>query len=597
MCLAPRFITKCVANLQYVVKISIGISVFKGSFMSYRIENYSQEDQDFLDNLFKVFSYLAAGDHVFVCDVKNDVSRWSKDAVDYFGLPDEYMKNAGMIWSEYIHPDDRKTFIDNIDSLLSGIFDSHDMQYRAKNLEGNYVTCTCRGVVIKGRDGKPLYFGGAIHNNDEAVGSDMLTGLKSPSAFQMAIKYAILNKQPTVFMAIRCCKFSHINNMYGYNIGNHFLQHEARSLQKRFGSKGEVFRGDGPSFTIACRGMSVEEIKQIYEDETQELLRGVKIDGHTINVSIASGLLALNNFDIAHHVLITCLNYATNESRHHKQGDLVIFNNSEDLNQTQKLKRLGVIRDSIANECRGFYLCYQAVVDAQTEKLSGCEALIRWKNDTYGMVPPNEFIDILEQDNLFPQLGLWIIKRAMLDTKEIIKVNPNFVTNVNLSYSQLEKADFINSVVELLTIIGLPGRNLCFEITERCRLLDIELLKDAICKLGRLGIKFALDDFGTGFASLDILKYLPVDIVKIDRSFILDMESDERSKIGVKSIIELASAYGAHVCAEGIENAQTRDILCNYKVNTLQGYYYSKPIEINQFCQKFFPGSAICGCL
>ncbi|MBR4587325.1 MAG: EAL domain-containing protein, partial [Lachnospiraceae bacterium] len=210
---------------------------------------------------------------------------------------------------------------------------------------------------------------------------------------------------------------------------------------------------------------------------------------------------------------------------------------------------------------------------------------IRWQNKEYGMIMPDQFISLLEKDSLFPELGRWIIKKALLDAKNVLKYNPDFVISVNLSYTQLEKPDFPDMVVEVLKEAEFPPGNLCLEVTERCRMLDLNLLKNVISRLKAEGVKFALDDFGTGFSSIGLLKHLPFDTIKIDRSFVMHIEEDSVEKELVENIIKAASIFDAKVCVEGIETPGMRDILQKFKVKSFQGYYYSKPLPYDKFIE------------
>ena len=233
----------------------------------------------------------------------------------------------------------------------------------------------------------------------------------------------------------------------------------------------------------------------------------------------------------------------------------------------------------------GFYLLFQPIVDAKTERLVGSEALLRWKDDRFGTVPPDQFIPILESDPLFPELGAWILRESILAAKQILNQHPEFIINVNLSYSQLEKPDFADMVLDILNDLGYPPEHLCLEVTERCRLLDLDLLKNVVVRLKASGILIALDDFGTGFSSVGILKEIPVDIIKIDRSFVQMIEKNDIEKKIVRKIADLASLFRAKVCVEGIETGGMRDILKNYHVESFQGYYYAKPLALDQLLE------------
>ena len=198
------------------------------------------------------------------------------------------------------------------------------------------------------------------------------------------------------------------------------------------------------------------------------------------------------------------------------------------------------------------------------------------------MVPPDEFIPILETDPLFPDLGEWIIREAILAAKQIRNRHPEFVINVNLSYSQLEKPDFVDRIDHILNVLDYPPKNLCLEITERCRLLDMKMLEKVIVSLKFKGIRIALDDFGTGFSSIGIIKELPLDVIKIDRSFVKNIEKNNTDKRLVRNVVDLASIFRSKVCVEGIETTDMRDILRNLHVQSFQGFYYAKPIPLEE---------------
>ncbi|MBQ2100952.1 MAG: EAL domain-containing protein, partial [Lachnospiraceae bacterium] len=283
-----------------------------------------------------------------------------------------------------------------------------------------------------------------------------------------------------------------------------------------------------------------------------------------------------------------CLNFSYGESKIRRQGEPVEFSMEMTEGNQGYLEKIQVIRNSIVQDCKGFYLLYQPVVSAATEKLVGAEALLRWRNDTYGMVPPDTFVPVLERDALFPKLGQWILRKALQDGMLILEKQPDFVVNVNLSYSQLERPDFVDMVNETLREVGFPAKNLCLEITERCKLLDMSLLRNVIVSLRAKGVRFALDDFGTGFSSLSIARELPFDTIKIDRSFVSSIESDEKERELMSHFTKFAASFGSGICVEGIETTGMRDILQKFAVSTFQGYFYSKPITLEELLNSDF---------
>ena len=536
------------------------------------------ERKRILDSMFEMNCISAEGVYIYLCDMKYDYSRWSKEAVDSYGLPSEYMYGAGEIWEEHIHEEDKAAYRSGIADIFAGNMSGHDMQYRARRINGEYNVCTCRGIVLKDEKGEPDYFVGTIRDHGVQSNIDSLTGLGNQYGFFDEVQSNIVKNKKMLIGIVGIAKFSEINEIYGYHFGNLVLQKFGRFLFEHVGNSGSVYRLDGTKFALLSTSSSVGETMEKYDDLRSYCRESIVIDDKNIILELNASLIEIDNFNIDSQTVMTCLTFAYNESKTKRHGDIVVFNNDLGSGSRQKVEKFHAIRASITQGFTGFYLMYQPVVDAQTEKMIGAEALIRWKSEEYGVVPPDLFIPLLEQDPLFPSLGKWIIATAVRDAGEMIKRDPEFIINVNLSYSQIEKTDFVDMLMDILDKAGYPPGNLCLEITERCRLLDIELLKNTVCSLKSRGVKVALDDFGTGFSSVGIVKDLPFDTIKIDRSLVRNIENDIKERELIKTFVMMSNTCGSLVCVEGIETDRMAEILRQYDVNSFQGYYYSKPL-------------------
>ncbi|MBO7450905.1 MAG: EAL domain-containing protein [Clostridiales bacterium] len=543
----------------------------------------TEDRRKLLDSLFKSYDVVSDGTYVYLCDMKYDFSKWSKNAVDTYGLPSEYMYGAGDIWENNIHPDDREAYHKGIEEIFSGNSSGHDMQYRARKLDGEYDVCTCRGIVIRDLFGEPDYFVGTIRNHGIQSHIDTLTGLRNQYGFFEDLDSWIKRKAMANVLIIGISKFSEINEVYGYHFGNRVLQLYARKVFDTTGNTGTCYRIDGTKFAVITNTLSKDEIRERYNMFRNYFRESFQVDDKRILLEVNGGALKIDHFEFDSQTVYACLNYAYGESKTRQQGDLVVFENDLNEDNRHRIEKLHAIRASITHGYRGFYLLYQPVVDAQTEELISAEALLRWKNDTYGMVPPDQFIPLLESDPLFPELGEWIIKEAVRAAKKILKKVPSFVININLSYTQLEKPDFVDMVFRILEELEYPPEHLCLEVTERCRLLDIRLLRNVTASLKARGILVALDDFGTGFSSVSIVKEIPFDIIKIDRGFVMRIEENEVDRELIRHFASMASLFGAKVCVEGIETAGMRDILQKFNVESFQGYYYAKPLMLDKF--------------
>ncbi|MBR0164166.1 MAG: EAL domain-containing protein [Lachnospiraceae bacterium] len=533
-----------------------------------------------LDALFTAIATASEDVSAFLCDMKFDYSRWGKSVVDFFDLPGEYMFRAEELWEEHIHPEDRVAYHQSIEAIFGGGREGHDMQYRALSKDGKYVAVTSRGVVIKDADGRPEYFAGSIKNHGLQSHIDPVTGLRNQFGFTEDVGELIKSRRELKVLLVGVAQFAQINDVYGYNYGSRVLSKVGRVVLESAGASAEVYRMDGARFAVVSRDYTEEEMAKSYRLMQTRVKGDFTVDGKRQNLVLNGGLLTIDNFRTNTTTVMSCLNFAINESANKKNGDLVIFKNEMTDETRQTLEMLNVIRGCIIDHFRGFYLCYQYLVDAKTEAVTGAEALLRWQDDFYGNVPPGRYVPVLEQDPLFPELGTWILRQAMNDGNRFMKVYPDFVMNVNLSYSQLEKFDFVSMVSDIIEETGFPADHLCLEVTESCRVLDTEMLIGIIQSLKAIGVRFALDDFGTGFSSLSVLRQIRFDIVKIDRQFITDIERSEQPENTIRAIALLAQNYGAAVCVEGVETIEARDRLRAHPIKTFQGYLFAKPERI-----------------
>ena len=535
-----------------------------------------------LNGLYEAITIIGGENSAYICDMRYDYSRWSKVLVDSFGLPSEYMYEAGAIWEKHIHLEDIQPYRDSIGEVFAGRAERHDQQYRARRINGEYSMCTCKGVLLRDENGEPEYFIGNIRNHDIQNDTDSLTGLKNQYGFFEDIQDKLITNTAMRIALIGISKFSEINEIYGYHTGNIVLQKFARYLYERAGLC-TVYRLDGTKFAIMTTTSPPVMIKKKYDALRTRYREGLEINGRHIMLELNAGMIYVDQFNVDPQTITACLNLAYAESKTRRHGDPVEFNQELNGGNRRRLETLHTIRASITKGYSGFYLLYQPVVDVSTEKTIGAEALLRWRNDEYGVIPPDLFIPLLEQDPLFPELGEWILATAVRAAKEILEIQPDFVINVNLSYTQLEKPGFVDMVTGILENTGYPADHLCLEITERCRLLDIELLKNIVVSLRGYGVQIALDDFGTGFSSIGIVKVLPFNTIKIDRSFIETIEEDEKERALIGAFVDMATTYGAVVCIEGVETTGMRDILREYDVHSFQGDYYAKPLEYDDF--------------
>lgn len=544
--------------------------------MSFRTSEY-------FDKIFEAFSATAKGSYIYLCDMWTDMSRWSKSAVDYFGLPGEYMEDAGTIWAQHIHPEDRQRYQEDIDAVFSGRKKNHELEYRAMDKNGNYVVCTCSGVVIEDEAGNPEFFAGTITNRGTIENIDPTTNLYNLYEFLNALRLLRERGKKYRVLLVGFKHFSDVNDLYGYSFGNEAMKLFVSIMQNDLMDKGKIFRMDGTRFAVLTTELRVDDLKNYYLRLQEKAKNHLTVQENNVSLALCGGLVVVEDCQISEHAIHAAARYALNVSKNERHGELWIVENDDVDKNKKTVELINVLRSSIIEECRGFYLCYQPVVSPQTGKMTGAEALLRWNREPYGEISPGQFIPWLEKDSAFFDLGNYVLRQAMLDGKEFLKDHPDMIINVNLSYAQLERSEFRNTLVGFLLSTGFPPEHLCLELTERCRLLDMNFLRNEIIFLKSYGIKIALDDFGTGFSSLNLLRELPIDYIKIDRGFVSEIENNKADQSIVKAVMTCARELDIGVCVEGIENERLRDYLQNYPAQGYQGYYYSRPVTKEEF--------------
>ncbi len=523
--------------------------------------------------------------YIYMCNMNTNISKWSKNAVDFFGLPGEYMHDANSIWIQHIHPEDLEDYSSELDAIFSGIKTQFEADYRAMDKDGNYVVCTGRGKVIEDKESGVPYFVGCIINHGIIDNVDPNTNLYNLYEFLFKMQLLREKKQKSIVLMFGIRHFSDVNNMYGYTFGNKVLKTIAKNLLEMAKSNGKVYRMDGTRFAFVTTTMDIEAVSAFYGEIQKMTRHNVCVDGIELAVDICGGVVVADNTKIDEHTIHSCVRYALDCSKNQKHGELVVYSNNNVNDDKKAIELVNALRTSVLEGCRDFYMCYQPVVAADTEKLIGMEALVRWNKEPYGNVSPAVFIPYLETDPVFFELGNWILKEAFTEGRAILDRYPNFIMNVNISYTQLERKDFRKTLMELLESTGFPPQNLCVELTERCRLLNIDFLREEVIFLKSQGIKIALDDFGTGFSSLNLLRELPVDCIKIDRGFVTEIEQNVTDQSIVKAVTQCAKELSIRVCVEGIENEKMKEYMKNYSSTSYQGYYYSRPVRMNEFKQ------------
>ena len=545
-------------------------------------------DKGLLDNrIFEALAQTSDRSYMFMCDRNTNVTRWSKSAVDYFGLPGEYIKDAEMIWGELIHPEDRKAYYKALDELAEGKLQNETIDHRIRNKNGEYVAVTCKVMMMSGSGfGEADIFIGTLENHGMTDRHDTCADMHNSHEFLQYVRELHSSGHTAVELLIGICNFSEINDIYGYAFGDKVIGQVAALLKKIMGERTEIYRMDGVTFACCLTDVAISYIYEIYRKLEYCMKYDVFVDGIRIPLNIAAGAVLLSG-DLDEYSVQDSARYALEKSKNEHHGQLYVFEDDMKHTTKRRLELMSALRKSMLNDYEGFFMCYQPLISSDDEELLGAEALLRWESREFGMVMPGEFIPVLENDPNFFDLGNWILRRSLNESKVLVDRKPDFMLHVNVAYSQLSHPLFRESVKAILTETDFPVGNLCMELTESCRQLEHSYLLAEITYLRSLGIKIAIDDFGTGYSSLDLISVLPVETLKFDKGFTHDIMTNTANQAIIKAIAACAQELNVNVYLEGIETKAMVEFVKQFLIYAYQGYYYSKPIIMGQFLEMY----------
>ena len=402
---------------------------------------------------------------------------------------------------------------------------------------------------------------------------DVLTGLYNRNYVEDYFSSQMALSNTVQVIAITVLGFRTINDLYGYQNGDNTLKALAQRLKRWPGTSARLAGGE--ILYISHEPLEEDQLntlRHILEQPVESNLIAipVKITMAVVNCPIDASnseeLFRKINIvtDEAIHTGAWCVNYrAELEDRYNRR-----------LSITTELKR------ALASQQDELSMVYQPKVDLTTMKVSSMEALIRWNNSELGFVPPDEFITIAEQAGLIEQVTTWVMQQTITDLAYFRNKGFNFTVAMNLSTQDIQNKVLLSKLVALLTEKGLSPEALELEITESDLVADASLAIENLTELTARGFHFAIDDFGTGYSSLAYLKNLPVKTIKIDKSFILSLASDENDQQIVHTVLSLASIFNLKVVAEGVEDETSLDILKGWGCDVAQGYYISRPLKV-----------------
>ena len=500
---------------------------------------------------------------------------------------------------DLIHQDDLPFLQKDLDFFLEKGQQSLDCEFRLRTLEGNYIfvetiiskTKQTDGsfkdlilVVMKDITGKKEVEKKIFH----LAYHDALTNFPNRRSFMNQLRNELINQHQSndkmSILSIDLDNFKSVNDQLGHDVGDLVLKKAAENIQNAIRPNDIAGRMGGDEFIVLLKKVKdIQETKAIVKRILSNFNQAITIGGQDYFVTCSIGVANYPEHGDSPEELIKNADNALAYVKNSTKNDFLIFNKSIENQSIERRLLESAMRNAIKEN--QFYLEYQPKVNLQTNQIIGMEALVRWHHPDLGTISPGKFIPLAEQTGLIVPLGEWILKESCRQTKKWHDMGyKNITVSVNVSVRQLEDPLFIDKVKSILMETKLNPEWLEVEVTESI-LADVENVVKILHEIRQLGIQISLDDFGTGYSSLSYIKNLPIDILKIDQSFVKDIHQNEESSAIVQAILKIADSIGIQVIAEGIELQEHVLKLVENGCRIGQGYFFSRPLKVDAFEQ------------
>jgi diguanylate cyclase (GGDEF)-like protein len=411
---------------------------------------------------------------------------------------------------------------------------------------------------------------------------DPLTRTYNRALFEDRLKQAIAEhrRNPTTvaILLIDMVRFKYVNDLLGHHTGDLLLKQVVERISSALRESDTLARLGGDEFTVILPDTDGDQALQVAGKIISVMERDFAIERHKLSASVSIGIAMMPDHGDSVEMLLRHADYAMYSAKRKQPGCAIYDPKSTEEINAARMTLDGMLNENI--EHNDLFLVYQPVMDFKTGRISYLEALVRWRQADGKVILPDTFIRVAEQSGLIRQLSEWIIDTACRELAVLKRTSPGLRVGINLSMHNLHDYDLADQIGRVLASYRLSPDSLLLEITETGVMLDPDQVIEMLDELSNMGLKLSIDDFGTGHSSLAYLKRLPVHTLKVDKSFVTDMDTDEDNASIVLATIDLAHSLGLEVTAEGVETRPVYEMLWEMGCDCYQGYYVSEPVEM-----------------
>jgi len=536
----------------------------------------------------------ATSDAIWDWNLQNGELWWNEGFRTLFGYHAEEIGTDIESWISRVHPEDSERVTNDIHRHIESGRHNWTDEYRFRRSDGSYASVIDRGYVVHDDAGMPIRMLGSMMDVTERKSleeqlthqalHDPLTKIANRALFRDRVDHALAkltrNRNSLAVLFLDLDNFKAINDSMGHAAGDKLLVSVADRLQDCLRNTDTPARLGGDEFAVLVETVHrSDEVAMIAERIKAVFSEPFTIDGKEVRVGTSIGVASSSSGALNSEELLRNADLAMYLAKNQGKGNYVIFEPKMHQALMERIELEEDLRRGIDN--REFVLHYQPIVDLQTRRMMGMEALVRWKHPRFGLLPPDRFIPVAEETNLIVPLGEWILREACQQTqawREKYGGDLGISITVNISIRQFQQKELVDIVANALEDAGLPPGTLILEITESFMIQDAEATIVKLHELKKLGVRLAIDDFGTGYSSLSYLQRFPVDILKIDKSFVEKLGKGKEGKAVARAIIMMGDSLNLKTIAEGIEHSSQIQELQNLGCEAGQGFHFAKPL-------------------
>ncbi|TWT80149.1 Phytochrome-like protein cph2 [Planctomycetes bacterium CA13] len=513
--------------------------------------------------------------------------RWKQ----MLGIDEALVLDSSDDWLGRTHLEDRARIQRELECHLLGEIPHFEAELRMLHCDGSYRWMLCRGLAVRDKNGKATRIAGSLTDITEGKVADSLTGLPNRLLFRDRLqgtidRVGLLDEKKYAVLYLDLDNFKLVNDSLGHAAGDQLLVLLAKRLESCVcACESIVARIGGDEFAILLESVKAQcEAEKVAQRVTEAILTPFTLgDGREVFTSASIGISYVSDRNASADDLLREADTAMYEAKQHGKSHFEVFDPTMHESARARLDLECELRRSIDRD--ELYLCYQPIVEMASGALIGFEALARWNHPRLGQVSPEQFIPIAEDTGLIGVIGSKLLRmacRQMETWKASEKFAAELSVNFNLSAKQMSQNGLADDIRDSLSESSLSPDCLRVEITESAIMENLHEGVELLCDLRESGIRVEIDDFGTGYSSLALLHKLPLDVLKIDRSFIRKMLTSTENIAIVRTILTLADSLNLDVIAEGIETEEQRGQLLEMGCELGQGYLFSKPLDCVQ---------------